>query len=144
MTETATLPKAITRGDIGFDICANESLEIFYGQTKKVSTGLQLADMPTTINGVSVFMKVEGRSGLASKGIFPIGGIIDPSYRGEIGIVLHNSAEEPFKINVGDRIAQIIVYNICAANEVSFEETTEVTSTDRGSAGFGSTGLKAV
>jgi dUTP pyrophosphatase len=144
LTPSATLPKAITEGDIGFDICSAETVEIYPGQTKKISTGLQLADMPTSIGGTSIFMKVEGRSGLASRGIFPIGGIIDPNYRGEIGIVLHNASESPFCPKQGDRIAQLVVYNIQSAANVSFEESEEVTETERGAAGFGSTGLKQV
>ncbi len=143
LSETAKLPKAITNGDIGFDICANESVEVYPGETKKISTGLQLADMPSKIGGASIFLKVEGRSGLAVKGIFPIGGIVDPNYRGEVAVVLHNSSNDLFKVNVGDRIAQFVVYNVqCAAN-ISFAESINVTTTARGSDGFGSTGLEA-
>lgn len=144
LTETAILPKAIRSGDIGFDICANEDTEIGPCQTKRISTGLQLADMPTSIAGSSIFMKVEGRSGLSTKGIFPLGGIVDPSYRGEIGVVLYNSSEGTFLIKKGDRIAQIVVYNVCSAEEINFEESTNVTETERGAAGFGSTGLKSI
>lgn len=141
MTATATLPKAIRPGDIGFDVCSDENVEIFSGQTRKVSTGLQLADMPTQVNGSSIFIKVEGRSGLASRGIFPIGGIVDPSYRGEIGIVLLNTNEESFKIKKGDRIAQFVVYNVQSAAEITFSASEEITETVRGAAGFGSSGL---
>jgi dUTP pyrophosphatase len=64
-------------------------------------------------------------------------GTIDSDYRGEIGILLQNMSDRDYKINIGDRIGQIIlerVYNII------FEEVDELSNTERGEGGFGSTG----
>lgn len=144
MSETAKIPTAIREGDIGFDLYCDEDWSIRSGNTVKVKTNIQLADMPTMDNDRNrIFLKVEGRSGLSSRGIFPIGGIIDPTYRGEIGVVLTmnhmNGGLAIFK--KGDRIAQLVVYKVATAGEVAMEETDHVTATNRGSAGFGSSGL---
>ena len=66
-------------------------------------------------------------------------GTIDADYRGEIGIILYNSSTEPFEINIGDRIAQMI---ISRCEQVSWEEVAELSSTERGEGGFGSTKIK--
>jgi dUTP pyrophosphatase len=148
MSETAKIPTAIRDGDIGFDLYSDESFLMNPGTVKKVLTNIQLADMPTTdFERNRIFMKVEGRSGLSAKGIFPTGGIIDPTYRGEISIVLNmvsNPGQEErmgVKFNKGDRIAQLVIYKVATAGEVTMEETDKVTETNRGSSGFGSSGL---
>ncbi len=144
LTETAQLPTAIREGDIGFDLYCDEDFSLAPNETRKVKTNIQLADMPThDAAGNSIFFKIEGRSGLSSKGIFPTGGIIDNSYRGEVGVVLNRIAP-PILPDVsfkrGDRIAQLVVYKVATAGEVIMEETNEVTETVRNDAGFGSSG----
>lgn len=138
--EAATIPAPGRRGDIGFDITSAERVSIGAGMTKKVSSGLVLANMTAKVNGNRIFMKVEGRSGMSLKGVFPVGGIIDPTYRGEIGIVLTNNSGQMYEINPGDRIAQLVVYQVATAEEISFREAAEVTQTVRGDQGFGSSG----
>jgi len=145
MTPTATIPSASRAGDIGFDLCCDEDFLMFPGNTRKVSTGIQLADMPTKdLAGNSIFLKIEGRSGLALKGVFPSGGIIDPNYRGEIGVVLNamstGEPARPLAFKRGDRIAQLVVYKVATAGEIPMEESSEVTETNRGASGFGSSG----
>jgi len=149
MTETAKIPAAIRDGDIGFDIFCDEKFSIDPGHTKKVSTGIRLANMPTMDHDRNrIFLKVEGRSGLAAKGVFPIGGIIDPTYRGEIVVVLNYSGnvfpatgKSTIHFEKGDRIAQLVIYKVLTAGEIIMQETNKVTETNRGSSGFGSTGL---
>lgn len=152
MSETAKIPSASRDGDIGFDVFCDEDFSIHHGQTIKVKTNIQLADMPTMdLERNRIFFKIEGRSGLSLKGIFPIGGIIDPTYRGEIGVVLtcnnHRPADNKlgwedigYKFQKGDRIAQLVVYKVGTAGEVIMEETTKTTETNRGDNGFGSSG----
>lgn len=141
MTETAKLPSAIRDGDIGFDLCCDEDFGIIPGRTLKVKTNIQLADMPSMdCDRNRIFMKIEGRSGLSAKGIFPTGGIIDPTYRGEIGVVLNSLAEQTHYFAKGDRIAQLVVYKVATAGEVIMEESQDVTKTNRGACGFGSSG----
>lgn len=138
----AVLPKAIREGDIGFDIYAAEDTAIYPSSTKIVKTGLVLADCDMQApNMNSWFMKVEGRSGMAVKGVFPVGGIIDPTYRGEIGVILFNSSnEEKYLIKQGDRVAQLVLYNVVSGNSVVFSEATEINETNRGASGYGSSG----
>lgn len=151
MSETAKIPTAIRDGDIGFDVYCDEDFTIKSGQTKKIKTNIQLADMPTMDNDRNrIFMKIEGRSGLSVSGIFPTGGIIDPTYRGEIGVVLNclnfnynDFPPSPGTVQIfkkGDRIAQLVVYKVSTAGEVVMSESDRVTETNRGSAGFGSSG----
>lgn len=149
LTETAKIPAAVREGDIGFDVFCDESFSISPGHTRKVSTGIQLANMPTMDHDRNrIFLKVEGRSGLASKGVFPVGGIIDPTYRGEIAIVLNyngnvfpSTGKETLNFEKGDRIAQLVVYKVLTAGEILMSETDQVTETNRGAKGFGSSGL---
>lgn len=147
LTKTALLPKANRDGDIGFDLFSDEDFFLSPGSVFKVKTNIQLADMPTLDNDRNhIFMKIEGRSGLSAKGIFPTGGIIDPTYRGEIGVVLnmvsHPNAPERSGVvfKKGDRIAQLVIYKVATAGEVIMEESNQTTETNRGSAGFGSSG----
>lgn len=143
LSDTAQLPAAIREGDIGFDLYSDEDFVLAHGQTKKIRTNIQLADMPTTDGaGNKIFMKVEGRSGLSIDGIFPIGGIVDCSYRGELGVVLtRNHAAAPAReFKKGDRIAQLVIYKVATAGEVIMEETDQITETNRGNNGFGSSG----
>lgn len=147
MSETAILPTSVGEQNVGFDLYCDEDFHIRSGQTKKISTNIQLADMsPTDKYGNSVFFKIEGRSGLSAKGVFPAGGIIDNSYRGHIMVVLNclNFDPDGFPREVafkkGDRIAQLVVYKVGMVGEVVIEETDVVTETNRGSKGFGSSG----
>lgn len=151
MSETAKIPTAMRDGDIGFDLYCDEDFTIKSGQTKKIKTNIQLADMPRMDNDRNrIFMKIEGRSGLSASGIFPTGGIIDPTYRGEIGVVLcclnfnYNdyppSAGTVQSFKKGDRVAQLVIYKVATMGEVVMEETDKVTETNRGAAGFGSSG----
>lgn len=136
----AKLPEAKRPGDVGFDVSSAEKKSIRAGETVLVRTGLQLASMSPHCGDYNVFLKVEGRSGMALKGIFPVGGIIDPTYRGEIGIVLCNSSTKLYEIAEGDRIAQLVVYSVVVSPEVKMSETTEVEETVRNESGFGSSG----
>lgn len=141
LTDTAKLPAASRPGDIGFDVCSDEDFVLQPGETLKVTTGVQLADMPTMDNDRNrIFLKVEGRSGLSAKGIFPIGGIVDPTYRGEVFVVLTNNGDFMHEVKQGDKIAQFVVYKVATAGEVVMASTEAVTETVRGNAGFGSSG----
>jgi dUTP pyrophosphatase len=142
----ATLPSNKNIGDVGLDICwaptdPNELVRVLKpGTVHKFETGVCLADWPQS--QIGSFFKVEGRSSLANKGIFPIGGIVDPIYRGEIKVMLVNGGEEFQTINKGDRIAQLVLYAV-ARPGVDFQpiQVADIISeTVRGDNGFGSTG----
>lgn len=153
----AQLPTQANPGDAGFDLYCVEDFELKAGETLLVKTGLKLASVSNT-QLQDIFLQILGRSGLAKKGIFPIGGIVDVTYRGEIGVLLHNgNPPQPSMTSwghtslvypstyfkAGDRIAQVVIQVIATnsgINSVSFEETEEVDATTRGEGGFGSTG----
>ena len=137
----AHLPTQSHAGDIGYDLYAAEDSCIYYGNVGKVRTGLQFAGYDSFDDLPTYYAKVEGRSGLAAKGVYPVGGIIDPSYRGELKVMLMNHGIHPkFKIKKGDRIAQLVFYVTLTAPVLGFEEVDEIQDTSRGDRGFGSTG----
>ena len=144
----ATLPSVPAPGDVGFDISSCESILIHPQRVAVVRTGLAyggLAAFSLSDGAIGrIFPKIEGRSGLASQGIFPIGGIIDPTYRGEIKVVLANLNDTTYTVKPGDRIAQLVFYTALITwyhELINIEEVTTTEETSRGSNGFGSTGI---
>lgn len=129
------LPKYQTALSAGMDLYANieESVTLKPLERKLISTGL-LIELPQGFEA-----QIRPRSGLAIKNgitVLNTPGTIDADYRGEIGVILVNLSAEPFIINDGDRIAQMII----AKHETAvWEEVTELDKTDRGAGGFGST-----
>ena len=92
-------------------------------------------------NGRSFTPLLRPRSGLALKSgvtVLNTPGTIDSGYRGEVGVILANFGEADFQVKKGDKIAQIV---IAPVTQPEIVETTEVDETDRGSGGFGSTGV---
>ena len=80
---------------------------------------------------------------MALKGITTHGGIIDPNYRGEFHVILHNGTDEDYEVKAGDKVAQAIVYPAAFNHQTSYlhvEETQDVEESNRGAGGFGSTG----
>jgi len=140
LTPEAKLPTKGRPGDAAYDLYCVSEVFLYPNQTVKVGTGLALADMPLEDGPDLLFLQIEGRSGVALNGIYPLGGIIDATYRGEIMVILQMSGEgsggQRFK--PGDRIAQMIVRR--TPKDVLIEEAEDVTETSRGAAGFGSTG----
>ena len=129
------MPAYATAGAAGMDICAAESLTLRAGKRHAVATGFAFA-IP---DGYEV--QVRPRSGLALKhGITCLNtpGTIDSDYRGEVKVILANLGEEDFVINTGDRIAQIVVAPVTQGIMV---EVDALDDTDRGTGGFGSTGV---
>jgi dUTP pyrophosphatase len=136
LDDLARLPKAATFGDAGFDLHSVMDVTIQPGATVVVKTGLAI-EIPS--NTVAL---VCSRSGLAAKhSVFVLNspGIVDSGYRGEVAAILHNASETPFVIEVGDRIAQLMIQHYLAPD---FTEVTEFAATERGEGGFGSTGVK--
>ncbi len=118
----------------GADIRAAERVLINPGQTVLVKTGIKVA-IPEGYVGI-----IKDRSGLAYKyGIKSMAGVIDPDYRGEIGVVLHNTSDELFRVVAGHRIAQLL---IIPAVQAEFTPVDSLDDTERGEGGFGSTGVK--
>lgn len=136
--EGAIIPKQATAGSAGYDLCAcmDAPQTIEPGERCVFPSGLA-AEIPAGTAGF-----VFTRSGLGiKKGIHVTNGVgvIDSDYRGEIQIGLHNLSAEPYKVQPGERIAQMIIMPYFAP---VIEEVTSLTETDRGAGGFGSTGTK--
>jgi dUTP pyrophosphatase len=131
----ARAPNRAHEGDAGLDLHAVESARLEPGERASVGTGLSVA-IPDGHAGL-----VLPRSGLAANhGIALVNapGLIDPGYRGEIRVLLLNTdRSEPFEIDSGDRIAQLLLVPFAAAEPV---ESAELDETRRGLAGFGSSG----
>lgn len=130
-------PNYETEGAAGMDLKANIESAITLKPLQRaiVKTGLFIA-LPTGFEA-----QVRPRSGLAAKkGITVLNspGTVDADYRGEIGVILVNLSNEDFIINDGERIAQLV---IAKHERVNWKEVSVLTETERGSGGFGSTGI---
>lgn len=84
--------------------------------------------------------QINDRSGMGNKGITVFGGVIDPSYRGEWGVILYNSTGAPFEIKQGDKIAQVVFVRVGLPDVVVVEG--ELSESNRGEKGFGSSDKK--
>ena len=131
-------PKLETPNSAGVDLRAFIAESVFLMPLERtlISTGLKI-ELPTGYEA-----QVRPRSGLALKhGISVLNspGTIDSDYRGDIGIILINLSNEEFEIKNGDRIAQLV---IAKHSQPIFIETKELTESQRGTSGFGSTGKK--
>ena len=132
----AILPTRSTPGAVGYDLFSIDNYVVLPGRRVVVSTGITINLPPGT------YGNIRPRSGLAVKhGLDTLAGVIDPDYTGEVKVVLQNlDVNQPFVIRPGYRIAQLILEQ-CVTPEV-VEVPGECTGlvTERGAAGFGSTG----
>lgn len=132
------LPRPMTEGSAGMDLTAAvaEPLVIGPGDIRVVPCGFHMALPP------GYEAQVRPRSGLSSKhGIVPVNspGTIDADYRGEVMVPLINLGRQPFTVERGMRIAQMV---IAAVPRVSVEEVDQLDETGRGHGGFGHTGTR--
>ena len=138
LSKEVTLPKYETAGSSGMDLAANldANINIDPGKTAIIPTGLALS-IP---KGFEV--QIRPRSGLAAKKkitVLNTPGTIDSDYRGEIKVILINQGQETFKVEKGLRIAQMVV---CPVVQAQIKEVEDLSETERGKGGFGSTGSK--
>lgn len=131
--EKAKLPFRKRETDAGYDIYSVEQLTLPPNRATIVRTGIHIAAPP------GFYYTIEGRSSLWMKGIFPNRGIIDATYTGEVVVSLVNVNEGPFSIDVGDRIAQIILHRQYDADFKVVKEFSPCYD-ERGTDGFGSSG----
>jgi dUTP pyrophosphatase len=127
------LPEYSSAHAAGADLRAREAVDLAPGARAAVSTGVHVQIPPGHVG------LVWPRSGLAVRhGIDTLAGVIDSDYRGEVRVVLVNHGTEPFHIEPGDRVAQLLVQRV---ERVTFEPTESLGETARGTSGFGSTGV---
>ena len=131
-------PKYETSGSSGMDIAAyiKQDITIEPGEKALIPTGFSLS-IP-----LGHEVQIRPRSGLAAKKgitILNTPGTIDSDYRGEIKVILINLSKDGFSVKNGERIAQMVV---CPIKQVVVEEVKELSETNRGIGGFGSTGTK--
>ena len=138
LSKQINLPKYETEGSSGMDLSANieSTIKIEPGKTSIIPTGISL----TIPFGFEI--QVRPRSGLAAKNqisVLNTPGTIDSDYRGEVKVILINLGEKPFIVEKGARIAQMV---LCPIIKAKIKEVESLEKTERGSAGFGSTGTK--
>jgi dUTP pyrophosphatase len=127
------LPSYQHEGDAGLDLRAVKEFVVKKGLKETIPTGVKVAIPP------GYFGLIKDRSGLASKkGIHTFAGVVDSGYRGEVAVVVHNAGEEDFLVEVGMRIAQLLIVPVAC---VEVKEAA-LDSTSRGEGGWGSTGHK--
>jgi dUTP pyrophosphatase len=133
LTPNAILPTRGSGGAVGYDLYSTDSVVVPPTHRVLVGTGIAMV-LPNGVYG-----RVAPRSGLAVKHGIQVGaGVVDPDYMGEVKVVLFNHGDKDFEVKKGDRVAQLILER-CETPEV--EEVGTVESTERGSKGFGSTGV---
>ena len=138
LSKNVELPKYETDGSSGMDLSANipTDIKIDPGKTSIIPTGISLS-IPKNFE-----IQIRPRSGLAAKSqvsVLNTPGTIDADYRGEIKVILINLGSNTFTIKKGARIAQMVLSPVI---KVKFKEVENLDKTDRGSGGFGSTGMK--
>lgn len=130
----AVLPNYAHPGDAGLDIRAARAAQIPSGERVAVPSGLAF-ELPSGTVGL-----VWDKSGRALKdGLKTMAGVVDEGFRGEFLVVLANLSDQTVNIEIGDKIAQLLIQPVV---QVAVQEVTEVGDTSRGQGGFGSTGLR--
>lgn len=137
LSRDAQIPHMAYNGDAGVDLRSVERIVLKPQERAMVATGLAIA-LPEGYAGF-----ILPRSGLAAKhgiSIVNTPGLIDSNYRGELKVILLNTdPDNSFTIEIGDRIAQLIVMPVPTIN---FEQVEELTESQRGESGFGSSGIR--
>lgn len=133
----AKLPTYGSAEAAGADLyaCLDESVTVFPGESAWIPTGIAM-EVPKGHAGL-----IYARSGMACKRFLAPAnkvGVVDSDYRGQIVVVLHNHGTAPQTVENGERIAQIVITPVIAP---AYEEVEDLTDSDRGSGGFGSTGV---
>tara|TARA_B100001057_G_C22782542_1_gene924240 strand:- start:6 stop:446 length:441 start_codon:yes stop_codon:yes gene_type:complete len=138
LSENVSLPKYETEGSSGLDLEAyiDKNIEIKPGKSETIPTGIAIA-IPKNFE-----IQIRPRSGLAAKkqiSVLNTPGTIDADYRGELKVILINLGDKDFIVERGLRIAQMV---LCPIVKATLKEVTTLENTERGSGGFGSTGIK--
>jgi dUTP pyrophosphatase len=131
----AVIPKRAKQGDSGLDLCSTINTVLKSGDIKLVPVGWEM-EVPENFE-----IQIRPRSGLALKYGVTVGnspGTVDSGFRNQVCVILKNGGSLDFHVKVGDRIAQMVIAPVLLWDA---QEVTELSSTERGDSGFGSTGV---
>lgn len=139
LKDNAVVPRRATAGSAGMDLyaCIDAAVTVNPHECVKIPTGIAIA-LPSPLYGAFIF----ARSGLSiNHGLAPANcvGVVDSDYRGEVIVGLVNQFNEPYTIEPGERVAQLVIMPVSLMDT---EECDTLDETDRGAGGFGSTGKK--
>lgn len=121
-------------GDAGYDLSSVGTYNIAPKERMLIDVGVNVQIPP------DYYLQIFPRSSMACKGIDTSAGVIDSSYRGKVKVLLVNNGKESFHVDIGDRIAQAVLINIGYSKTLKVESVEELSDTERGDGGFGSTG----
>src|SRR3989338_981421 len=127
----AILPSYAHPGDAGLDLYSLEDCELKPGERKIFMVGFAL-EIPDGYVGI-----IKDKSGLAKNGLHTMGGVFDSGFRGEYNVGLLNVGDQPYKIEKGNKLAQLVIFPVAQAE---LTEAEELSDTVRGMGQFGSTG----
>lgn len=133
LADGAKLPERKTPGSSGYDLCALAGVQIQPGRVAVIETGVTL-EIPTGMEA-----QIRPRSGMASRGIVGTFGTVDSDYRAAIRVMLTNQSAEAYRVEAGDRVAQL-VFSRVEHPEIEVVDAAKMTLTERGPHGLGSTG----
>lgn len=131
MNSLAKLPEKNHSSDAGWDLFSSQRIVLLKKRRSVISTGIS-TEIPEGYCAL-----IWDRSSMGLKGVHRFAGVIDSSYRGEWKIIIYNSSQTHHQIEVGDKIAQAIIQKV---EDISFIESDELSNTERGEQGFGSSG----
>jgi len=131
MNPEAKLPSYGHEGDAGLDLFSVVDMVLEKGAVAAVPTGIQMA-IPEGYAGL-----IWDKSGVSLKGVHRLAGVVDSGYRGEVKVVMVNLGDDPFKVEKGMKIAQMLIQPVAG---VVVREVEALGETRRGKGGFGSTG----
>ncbi len=133
LKDGAKLPNYAHPGDVGMDLYAMETVTIPPMGHERIWHGFAF-EFPEGYAAI-----VKDKSSISKAGLHTMGGVFDAGYRGEYNTHLVNLSNEPYTIEAGDKVSQLIIYPVAIAE---LEEVSELTDSARGEGGFGSTGKK--
>lgn len=133
LKEDAKLPKSHHPGDVGMDLYSMEEYTIKPGERHYFYHGFALEF------GEGYAAIIKDKSSISKAGLHTMGGVFDAGFRGEYNTLLVNLSDEPYTVEVGDKVAQLVILPVVLAE---LEEVEELSESSRGLGGFGSTGRK--
>ena len=137
LNDKAHLPVKGSEHAAGYDLMSTEEVAVPAKGKALIPTGLAMA-IP-----IGNYGRIAPRSGLAAKNFIDVGaGVIDSDYRGEVKVLLFNFGEADFKVQPGDRVAQLIIEKYTRTEIEEVTDGADLDSTERGEGGFGSTGVQ--